>query len=134
MSCVRPGTLPKRRVLPVSFTTCTLGDLDAEHQLDRGLDVRLGRIAAHAERVRIVVLHRQRGLLGDVRREQDVDELFLARDLLRRVLDVDDLLALLRRLGGLRGLRGLLDFRSALSTLAALSRLALAALIADAPR
>src|SRR4029077_6853612 len=44
--------------------------LDVEHQLDRLLDVRLGRLAAHPEGVLVVVLHRERGLLGDVRGDQ----------------------------------------------------------------
>src|SRR6185437_1044147 len=34
-------------------------DLDVEHQLDRLLDVGLGGVAAHTERVLIVVLHRE---------------------------------------------------------------------------
>src|SRR5690606_32328781 len=52
--------------------------LDVEHQLDGGADLRLGRIAAHAKRVLVMVLHDERRLLGDVRRQQDVHQLFLA--------------------------------------------------------
>src|SRR6185295_1613775 len=75
-----------------------VGDFHVEHELDRGLDLRLGRITQHAERVRVVVLHRERRLFGDVRRDEDVDQTLGARHLLRGVLDVDNLL---RGLGGL---------------------------------
>src|SRR6202140_3411286 len=51
------------------------GDLDVEHELDRLADVGLGRIAAHTEGVLVVVLHRERGLLGDVRGDQNAHQL-----------------------------------------------------------
>src|SRR6266446_8990997 len=51
-------------------------DLDVEHELDRLADVGLGRIAAHTEGVLVVVLHRERGLLGDVRGDQNTHQLF----------------------------------------------------------
>src|SRR6266480_1284951 len=51
------------------------GDLDFEHELDRLADVDLGRIAAHAEGVLVVILHRERGLLGDVRGDKNAHQL-----------------------------------------------------------
>src|SRR6266404_2987889 len=50
-------------------------DLDVEHEIDRLADVGLGRIAAHTEGVLVVVLHRERGLLGDVRGDQKAHQL-----------------------------------------------------------
>src|SRR5579872_5874236 len=50
-------------------------NLHIEHELDRLLDVALGRVAAHTKGVLIVVLHREGGLLGDVRRDQNVHQL-----------------------------------------------------------
>src|SRR6202521_1978998 len=51
------------------------GDLDVEHELDRLADVGLGRVAAYTEGVLVVVLHRERGLLGDVRGDQNAHQL-----------------------------------------------------------
>src|SRR6185437_8075859 len=45
---------------------------DVEHQLDCLPDVALRGIAPHAEGVLVVVLHRERGLLGHVRSDQHV--------------------------------------------------------------
>src|SRR6202035_2380354 len=50
-------------------------DLDVEHELDRLADVGLGRVAACTEGVLVVVLHRERGLLGDVRGDQNAHQL-----------------------------------------------------------
>src|SRR6185312_3164579 len=50
--------------------------LHFEHQLDGLLDVGLGGVALHAERVLVVVLHRERRLLGDVRGDEHIHELF----------------------------------------------------------
>src|SRR6266513_257606 len=49
--------------------------LDVEHELDRFTDIGLGRIPAHTEGVLVVVLHRERGLLGDVRGDQNAHQL-----------------------------------------------------------
>src|SRR5580700_8168230 len=51
-------------------------DLDVEHQLDGLLHVCLGGLAAHLEGVLVVVLHRERGLLGHVRSDQHAHQLF----------------------------------------------------------
>src|SRR2546429_6319234 len=50
-------------------------DLDVEHELDRLPDVGLGRIPPHAEGVLVVVLHRERSFLGDVRGDQNTHQL-----------------------------------------------------------
>src|SRR6185437_6056366 len=49
--------------------------LDVEHQLDRLLDVGLGGVTAHAERVLVVVLHREGGLFRHVRSEEHIHQL-----------------------------------------------------------
>src|SRR5438132_849385 len=50
-------------------------DLDIEHELDRLPDVGLGRFPPHAEGVLVVVLHRERSFLGDVRGDQNTHQL-----------------------------------------------------------
>src|SRR5688572_7599529 len=54
------------------------GDLDLEHQFDGLLDLGLVGVATHLERVLVGVLHRQRGLFGDVRGHQHGGETFAA--------------------------------------------------------
>src|ERR1700730_3156843 len=78
------------RLLPVLGAACALPEpahlarlvdglpprgLDVEHERDRLADVGLGRIAAPTEGVLVVVLHRERGLLGDVRGDQNAHQL-----------------------------------------------------------
>src|ERR1700722_6152676 len=78
------GLLPVLRATDVLAETAGLarlvddlhtGNLHFKHQLDRFLDVGLGSVAAHAKRVLVVVLHRQRRLFGDVRGDEDIHQL-----------------------------------------------------------
>jgi pimeloyl-ACP methyl ester carboxylesterase len=50
--------------------------LHFEHQLHGSLDVRLGGVALYAERVLVMVLHRDGRLFGDVRGDEHIHELF----------------------------------------------------------
>src|SRR6185437_11903496 len=51
------------------------GDLDFEHQLDGLFDVGLGGVAADAEGVLVVVLHRQRRFFRHMRGDEHAHEL-----------------------------------------------------------
>src|SRR5690554_5899965 len=52
-------------------------DLDVEELLDRGLDVRLGRVLRHLERILVGEFLQARGLLGNARRTNHFVELRL---------------------------------------------------------
>src|SRR5215470_11079750 len=78
------GLLPVLRVSYAAAETARLArlvhhlharHLHIEHQLDGLADIGLGGVASHAERVLIVVLHGERGLLGHVRSDQHAHQL-----------------------------------------------------------
>src|SRR5512137_1140757 len=73
-----PGTAAEALGLAGDVHDAHCIDLDLEHQLDRGLDFRLGRVAAHAEHELVGLLGHRRALLGHVRRDQHGHQSFLA--------------------------------------------------------
>ena len=89
-------------------------DGDLEHQLDRGLDLRLGGVAQDLEQDLVVLLGGHRRLLADDRRDQDLRQATLGMGralgriglLLDRLLLGGGRLRDLRRLGGFLVLRG----------------------------